>query len=505
MKFKSFFKFNSLRSNLLLYSFILILLMLITSVYTFYNAKNFSKKMNSMFVNSKTLNDLTQNIEDIDSELLNYLTTKNTESYDHYVKLSDTIKGTLYTFSRKISYDENQMILKDIANMTDGYLLEADAAIKARRLGDIAQYNIKYKDSQKLSGYIKSYINKLNENQFQSNTYKYLNMYDKMDFLKNLNIVIIIDTLFLNIVILFIFTKKISNPIIQLSHAAEEISKGNFDIDDVTVSVNDEIKIMSDAFNKMKNNTKSYIAQLKFQAEMESTLMEEKMNNLKMKHLLKNAELQALQSQINPHFLFNTLNAGVQLAMMEDAEKTGVFIEKVSNLFRYNLSKMNKSVTLQEEVENIRSYIYILQTRFGDLISFDIEIDQCVLNTPIPSMVIQPIFENACVHGIGDMEKGGNICLYIKEKSSFIEVKIKDNGQGIDANLTKRILKLDPSLSNDATFEKKRHTTGIGLKNVIQRMRLFYDDYDVVDIISTKGGGTEIIFKIPKKEGDYTV
>ncbi|MBL4931505.1 MULTISPECIES: sensor histidine kinase [Clostridium] len=504
MRLLNLFKIDSIRKSLLLYSFILILLMLVTSIYTFYNAQSFSNKMNTMYSSNKTLTDLSKDIEAIDTNLLNYLTTKNSDSYDNYVRLSDDLKDKLDTFSRKLTYDKNQIILKDIANITDSYIYEADSAINARRVGNIALYNQKYKDSEKYSEYIKSYINKLNETQFQDNTSTYFNMYDKLNTLKILNIIIIIDTLIINIIILFIFTNNISHPITILSHAAEEISNGNFDINDVPVNVNKEIQIMSFAFNKMKNNIKTYISQLKLQAEIESNLMEEKMNNLKMKNLLKNAEISALQSQINPHFLFNTLNAGVQLAMMENADRTSVFIENLSNLFRYNLSKMDKSVLLKEEVANLNSYIYILKTRFGDLIEFKVEVDENLLDYPIPSMIIQPIFENACVHGVGDMESGGRITLSIIDNLSNINIIVKDNGKGMDKDTVSNILNLK-SINKEHNDKTKRHTTGIGLKNVIQRIRLFYDEYDVVDIHSVKGLGTEIILKIPKKRGNEDV
>ena len=223
-----------------------------------------------------------------------------------------------------------------------------------------------------------------------------------------------------------------------------------------------------------------------------------------MKNLLKNAELKALQSQINPHFLFNTLNAGVQLAMMEDAEKTGIFLEKMSELFRYNLRKMDTPVTLGEEIENVYAYIYLLQTRFGDLIKYEYNIDKDATNIVMPSQIIQPIIENACIHGVGDMEALGRIRLSVIRVQDVVQVIIEDNGKGIDPKTIEEICNL--SIEKTVNKDKKSHTNGIGMGNVIKRLRAFYGKEDVIEIKSEIFKGTSIILKLPlEKEDDVIV
>jgi sensor histidine kinase YesM len=196
---------------------------------------------------------------------------------------------------------------------------------------------------------------------------------------------------------------------ILLAGSAEKLSQGNFDIEPVKLNTNDEVSILADAFNKMTANIRDYISKIKEQAEMEGKLKEQEMQNLKMKSILKDAELKALQSQINPHFLFNTLNAASQLAMMEGAEKSSQFIKKAADLFRHNLRQLTKPVKLAEEVNSVMAYIYILQTRFGDRLKFSAEIDEQVLETEIPCTIIQPVVENAFIHGIGELEQGDGL------------------------------------------------------------------------------------------------
>ena len=491
------YSINSIRKQLIIYLMLLTLIMLVTSIYSLYNANKFMSKMNNMFDYNRKLSDLSLDIKYIDIELSNYLTTENTDSYDRYNKYKNILSKRVSDVGKKAGYDTNHVLYMDVANMIDSYIDESEAAIKGKRSGDISLYNTKYRRSQVISGYIKDYINKLNLNQFQDNTELYFNIAREMSMIKKLNIVIILNAVFLSLMLIMWITNKISHPIIKLADAAEEISCGNFDVKDVCVDSEWEIKIMAEAFNKMKKNIKTYIEEIHEQSEIKSRLMDEKMQNLKMKNLLKNAELKSLQSQINPHFLFNTLNAGVELAMMEDAERTEEFIQKLSDLFRYSLKDMDRPVTLREEVDNFYTYTYILKTRFGDSINFETDIDKSVLNQKIPAMIIQPIVENAIIHGIGNMESGGRIRLTIKDYKDMIKAAVEDNGKGMDKNIIHDVLNLK-DFQGEGNEKASGHLTGIGLKNVIQRMKIFFNTQDVMEIISAVGKGTAVILKIPK-------
>lgn len=489
-------KINSIRKQLIIYLMLLTLIMLVTSIYSLYNANKFMSKMNNMFDYNQKLSDLSYDIKCIDTELSNYLTTENTDSYDRYNKYKNILNKKVDDMGEDAIYDTNHVLYMDVANMIDSYIEESEVAIKGRRSGDISEYNTRYKRSQVISGYIKEYINKLNLEQFQDNTEMYFNLAKEMRVIRKLNIVIIFNAALLSFVLILWITNRISHPIIKLADAAEEISCGNFDVNDVCVASEWEIKTMAEAFNKMKKNIKTYIEEINEQSEIKSRLMDEKMQNLKMKNLLKNAELKSLQSQINPHFLFNTLNAGVELAMMEGAEKTEVFIQKLSELFRYNLKDMDRPVTLREELQNFNAYAYILKTRFGDSINFETDIDEKVLSRQVPAMIIQPIVENAIIHGIGDMESGGRIIFTIKGCENTIKVAVEDNGRGMDKKIIQDILNFKGTQIENAE-KSMGHLTGIGLKNVIQRMRIFFNVQDVMEIVSAKGRGTVVILKIP--------
>ena len=253
---------------------------------------------------------------------------------------------------------------------------------------------------------------------------------------------------------------------------------------------------MADAFNRMAESIKAQVAAIKEKAELETRLKEQEMQNLLMKSHLKETQLQALQSQINPHFIFNTLNAGAQLAMFEEADRTYLFIECFASLFRYNLRSLDSPVTLREEIENINNYIALLKVRYADRISYSQEVDESVVDIPVPCMVLQPLIENAFIHGISELESGGTITLRVREDDGDYIIEIEDNGVGMSQEKINQILGEDAE--DGSPTESVGHTTGIGTRNVMQRLKNFFDYEKVMSIISSKPGGTRVVISIPK-------
>ena len=200
-----------------------------------------------------------------------------------------------------------------------------------------------------------------------------------------------------------------------------------------------------------------------------------------------------LQAQINPHFLFNTLNAGAQLAMMEGADKTTEFIENMADFFRYNIKKMNQDATILEEIHLVDNYIYIMNVRFTGEIHFEKEVDETVLDHKVPSMILQPIVENAVNYGIRNIDWEGQIRLRIFHEGDFVYLSVWDNGAGMTRE------KIDQILQGEiGETDLKSKSNGIGLGNVIERIQLYTGREDVMEIKSEGlGMGTEFIIKVP--------
>ncbi len=470
-----------------------------TNIYSYVNGKKGLEKFSLIIDEYVYLNELGEDIITLETEVEKYLSSKSSSAllnyYNIYSKLSEKAKE----ISRDNSYNEYDTMMKDIGYMIDEMLKESDEAINAKRGRSSSEYNYHFVRTYKISEYIKFYVNNLLNNKLKTGSVEYEEISTNQDTVNVFNILFIVGVIVFSIFTAVVFTYKITRPIIDLSNAAEQISEGNYDIEPINVETHDELKTLATGFTKMADSIKLHIEGIKNQAETERKLKEQEMQNLKMKNLLKDAELKSLQSQINPHFLFNTLNAASQLSAMEGADRSSEFILKAAELFRYSLRKLEEPVTIMDEVNNVSAYMYILKTRFGDRISFSVEMDESIKEHKIPCTIIQPIVENAYIHGLEQIEEHGEILLKVKDHKDTIEMTVKDNGVGMGKEKVMEIL--NPSGNKSSSG----HVTGIGTRNVIDRLRLFYgidDTEDIIHIESEKGVGTSVTLKIPK--GDFT-
>lgn len=487
--------FNSIRTRMISIYVLTTILMTITSVFILIISGNLITKMDDMFSANVLIEEFLQTMDSVDENLADYLSTDNSDSLLEYYKTRDGLRDqaqSMYDDTKGI-YGQDDLIFKDISNMVESYIEETENAVESKRIGNADHYINQYSNANQIADYIKNYADRVNLNKVRVNTLQYLGMSEDLSKLSFTNILLIISVILLNIIMITNMTYKMTQPITKLASSAGEISKGNFDIEDIEVASKDELSIMANAFNAMKHSIKDYIAELHDKADTESQLLEQQIENLKIQSLLVDAQIKALQMQINPHFLFNTLNAGVQLAMLEGAERTSGFLDDISKMFRYNVKSLSRKVKLKEEIDSIRAYSNLIYVRFGDIIRFNYNIDCSVLDMDVPPLIIQPLVENATIHGIGNLEQGGVITISVEGDEDNVHIVIEDNGVGMDERTRQRIL-------NCEVFENQKsgHTTGIGVANVVQRLRLFFGIDDVIDIQSSPNKGTKIILKLPR-------
>ncbi|MEE1180945.1 MAG: histidine kinase, partial [Treponema sp.] len=209
------------------------------------------------------------------------------------------------------------------------------------------------------------------------------------------------------------------------------------------------------------------------------------------------------QSQINPHFLFNTLNTGAQLAMMEGADKTCYFIEQTSDFFRYNIQQQKEDATIRDELGMVDNFVYIMKVRFGQRLEFIKDVPQEEFLQHLPSMTLQPLVENCIQHGLQNTK--GKVELKVKQAEGFVEISISDNGAGFDPSVKEKLLDaarrgVTPDYSEEKSEKKSADEhTGIGLINVFLRLRLYFHRDDVFDIQANEDAhGTKFIIRIPE-------
>ena len=453
-------------------------------------------RMDSVYSSNVNLNELSDCLAEVQNYMYKYLEVKDSDSLTAYYKAEQEYRDLLDGLSRKITDNPIQILEKNIRSMSESYLSITDETVQAKRGLNVEKYKSAYESALRLYKFINDDISVLNGRQFKNNSASYKTLQSALRYLEIISLVILCIVMVISLAVMMMMTRDIVTPLTNLAHTAKLVGQGNFHVKVTPIKTRDELGIVTGTFNQMVDSLDEYVNKIKESAEKEQEM---KARELLMANHLKEARLKYLQSQINPHFLFNSLNAGVQLAVMEDAEKTSVFIEKMADFFRYNVKKGSGDATIREEVETVDNYIYILNVRFAGDILYDSDLDGTVLDYKIPSMILQPLVENAVNHGIRGVEWQGEIHLKVQDKGERIEIRVEDNGKGMTREQVGMILS-----GSHTTVDSD--STGIGLGNVIARLRLYYST-DQIFSINSKGTdqGTSVILTIPKKEEDGDV
>jgi len=293
------------------------------------------------------------------------------------------------------------------------------------------------------------------------------------------------------------FIHRLTGPIALLAERARQAGQGDLNFPDIDLPEEEELSVLARSFNEMKNSLRHYVAELKEKAAVEKSLGEERVKGLRMQHLLRQAEMASLRSHMNPHFLFNSLNTGVQLAIMEEADRTADYMDTLARLFRHNVKRLGLANSLSTEREGMELYRALLEVRFGDQYRITMAIPEDLEDLPFPPMIFQPLVENAILHGFaGESPVPWEVFIQAERCETAIVIRIQDNGCGISRAATMKALAPGHTLHSDETASSEE-SPGIGLRNVILRLRLFYNDEKVAAIDQVPEGGTRITLTIP--------
>lgn len=256
------------------------------------------------------------------------------------------------------------------------------------------------------------------------------------------------------IILSIIMTLRISRPVKRLEASMKKAEKGNFDIK-VDIESSNEIGELSRAFNIMIVKIKELMNQ-----------------NVKEQELKRKSELKALQAQINPHFLYNTLDSIVWMAEGKKSEEVVIMTSSLAKLFRLSISKGEEIITINNETEHIRSYLTIQKMRYRDKLDFEIDVDREIMQYKTLKIMLQPLVENSIYHGIKNKTGTGIIRIKGQRIENRVLLQVIDNGVGMTPEKAEHILEN----SNETP-----KGSGVGVKNVNERIKLYFgDEYGII-------------------------
>ncbi|MCR4908109.1 MAG: histidine kinase [Lachnospiraceae bacterium] len=429
---RSFYNRLSVQNRVILTCIVTSILISLVNLYLFFNINQVIARMGELYHTNVVLEELSEGLSSVQGSLTEFLNTKSSDAMEDYFRNAQSYQGLLEGLDFTGTAPDTAILGENIRNLSDSYLAYADAAVQARRGHIIERYMNDYASASGTFDAINDYLYRLNLEQFSINTDNYNSLVGSFRFLELISVIVLFMLSAVNIALIAAFTKNIMDPVRE--------------------------------------------------------------RELRMEAHIREAELKYLEAQIDPHFLFNTLNAGAQLAMMEDAEKTSDYIQRMAAFYRYKIHGGNAESTLEKEIELVDNYIYILNVRFSGSIRFEKHCEEELLPVKIPDMVLQPIVENAVNHGIRNVEYPGCIVLTVTGEGDNVLLSVSDNGVGMSAERIAEVM------SGRAGADEGKLTNGVGLHNVISRLELFYGKSDIMKLESAgEGCGTTVSLLLPRR------
>ncbi|WP_202077915.1 sensor histidine kinase [Caldalkalibacillus salinus] len=492
----------TIQNKLTAYFCILIISMSVVTFYIYQSSERSIRQYDDILQRFLLLNEITQRNNQVHELFQSYLLVPTEDKRRQYEEYRADIQQLQGEFAQLEVADEVRPMHKNYYHMLSYFFNRMDLAMDTYTKHSWEHFQYR-EDVQKVASWLNETSLSFIHHELQSYHELHHGILMKNQHHLSLGLMAVIFFFNLSLLFTYVFCKRVTDPIRFLAKQAKELSKGRFDIEDAPENRQDEFAILNRTFNQMKRSIQKLILEMKQKAALETELKEQTIQNIEMNHLLKEMELRTLQNQMNPHFLFNTLNTLSKMAYIEGAEKSSDLIVSVSSLLRYCLKSLDQPVTLKDEINHVRDYFEIQRSRFGQRVTFDMNIDSNDLSHTVPLLTLQPLVENACIHGIDTLEEGAVIRVNVYDTQGHTLIDVYDNGVGIDEETLEETLshlQNQQVQQNDLqSTNRKGHTTGIGLSNVFKRLSLFYQDHNVMDIHSKPGEGTRIRLKLPKQ------
>jgi sensor histidine kinase YesM len=471
-------------------SFLILIFILVVAFSLFVRTTMFDyiKKSSSNNNISYEIISLKSNISACNESLNMYLRTGNRQKLNEFNIASDKSKEIIGELIQSINDSENLYLLKSIETSFNNYFLEGCAASFNYNTNNYEYYSKMYL-AEIIHDYLQKYCDELLNNliysERQTNQYLDNSFHRYSTFLISFLIAFFI---FLIAVFVHIYS-NITHPLMLLVQQAKKVSKGELQARVKELKRDNSMGLLIHTFNKMVEDIKNMMHEVEKKVTLEKELVEQQKKNEENLKLLNQAQFLALQSQTNPHFLFNTLNSISRMITLERNDDSLVMIDSLSKLLRYNLSDASEPVLLKEELDITSEYIKIQQKRFNERLKYFICVPQELQDEVfLPKFTLQPLVENAIVHGLEPKKEGGIIRINARVKGDFVILEVVDNGIGIEDKIIKAFE------NREEIFCKNRKH--LGLSNTRDRIEIFSETNDSFKIERTVFGGTKIIIKL---------
>jgi sensor histidine kinase YesM len=475
------------------------LILVLSTAYILFSSIRLQAVSARSFEKERFIKSIQEGLEAFQEPLLNYLSTRSSNALSRILIDTQALRWKLPTYM-PITVNQSELKERELYALIHSYLDLADQAMEEKRGRNVSAYTRIYDEMEGLLGYINNEIDHISTERFRSQLDAYGIFIADAWAVQFWNFLFIICISIFAILMLFSSIGRITSPLVRLSAMAVEISAGNFGVNDIEPSSVEEMDQLVQAFNRMKHDISQYVEAIRRQENIRQEYMQEHLRNMKMEGLVRHMEIYALQSQMNPHFLFNTLNTGMQLAIVEGADRTGEYMEYLARLFRHIIRNKEIIVPLRHEIEGMNYYFYLLRVRFPKSLDLAMDCDEVLLDRyRVPVSILQPLVENCVVHAFKNApaypEESSARASHIRVSAALegerLVLQVVDNGSGMAGETREKLL-------HPQSIAQSSLSRVMGLENVIQRLYFFYpDDPEVVDIRSGEGGeGTAIIIRI---------
>ncbi|MEC0228291.1 sensor histidine kinase [Paenibacillus alba] len=476
---------QTIRSKMMMLSILIWVIMAIIWIsMSLFNQKTV-EKYNEILQRYMQMNQASQISRQSLTSLNKYRISPTLDSMNQYVEDNSRLLRTRSDMNwlRNMS---NSMLLDNLQNMLESQSQAMDLAVRFQKDNDDENAAKEFDEATNMSKYISETTLTLISG--EQNTYDafYRKIIKRSEDIKKMGFWTLALVSLLLLLFSYRFVNSMTQPLLKLTQSARELSRGNFK-NPIEIKNNDEMTFLAVTLDSMRMKIGNLIDDIQSKAQLEYDLHKHKL-------MLKESELKSLQSQINPHFLFNTLNMLSKEAYLAGADKTSELISSVAGMLRYNLRKLDSKVSLKDELEVLEEYLTIQKARFGERLRVVREIDEEALSIELPILILQPLAENAFIYAIEPAEEGGTLTIRVKNEETCVIVQVQDTGQGMDQEQLNRLL------SNTENSAYKGHSTGIGIWNVIHRLQLFYGIEEIMDVESQLGIGTCMTLKLPRRE-----